>query len=92
MVSAIAMERAEFVGRAKSAFLAAMSHELRTSLNAVLGYTQILRRDKTLTVPQQTGISTIQQGGQHLLALINDVLDLARVDAGKIDVPLGGGI
>lgn len=80
-----AMERAEVANRAKSAFLAAMSHELRTPLNAVLGYTQILKRDKTLTVPQQTGISTIQQGGQHLLALINDVLDLARVDAGKME-------
>lgn len=83
-----AMERAEVANRAKSAFLAAMSHELRTPLNAVLGYTQILKRDKTLTVPQQTGISTIQQGGQHLLALINDVLDLARVDAGKMEFHL----
>ncbi len=80
-----AMERAEVANRAKSAFLAAMSHELRTPLNAVLGYTQILKRDKTLTAVQQTGISTIQQGGQHLLALINDVLDLSRVDAGKME-------
>jgi signal transduction histidine kinase/ActR/RegA family two-component response regulator len=80
-----AMERAEVANRAKSAFLASMSHELRTPLNAILGYTQILKRDKTLSVPQQTGISTIQQGGQHLLALINDVLDLARVDAGKME-------
>lgn len=80
-----AMERAEVANRAKSAFLASMSHELRTPLNAILGYTQILKRDKTLTVPQQTGISTIQQGGQHLLALINDVLDLSRVDAGKME-------
>jgi signal transduction histidine kinase/ActR/RegA family two-component response regulator len=80
-----AMERAEVANRAKSAFLASMSHELRTPLNAVLGYTQILKRDKTLTIPQQTGISTIQQGGQHLLALINDVLDLSRVDAGKME-------
>ncbi|NYE60762.1 signal transduction histidine kinase/ActR/RegA family two-component response regulator [Duganella sp. 1224] len=80
-----AMERAEVANRAKSAFLAAMSHELRTPLNAILGYTQILKRDKSLTVPQQTGISTIQQGGQHLLALINDVLDLSRVEAGKME-------
>jgi signal transduction histidine kinase/ActR/RegA family two-component response regulator len=80
-----AMERAEVANRAKSAFLASMSHELRTPLNAILGYTQILKRDKTLTLPQQTGISTIQQGGQHLLALINDVLDLSRVDAGKME-------
>jgi signal transduction histidine kinase len=80
-----AMERAEVANRAKSAFLASMSHELRTPLNAILGYTQILKRDKSLTVPQQTGISTIQQGGQHLLALINDVLDLSRVEAGKME-------
>lgn len=80
-----AMERAEVANRAKSAFLASMSHELRTPLNAILGYTQILKRDKSLSVPQQTGISTIQQGGQHLLALINDVLDLSRVDAGKME-------
>jgi signal transduction histidine kinase/ActR/RegA family two-component response regulator len=80
-----AMERAEVANRAKSAFLAAMSHELRTPLNAVLGYAQILKRDKSLTPPQQTGISTIQQGGQHLLALINDVLDLSRVEAGKME-------
>ena len=80
-----AMERAEVANRAKSAFLASMSHELRTPLNAVLGYTQILKRDKTLGAAQQAGISTIQQGGQHLLALINDVLDLSRVEAGKME-------
>ncbi|NVM77249.1 signal transduction histidine kinase/ActR/RegA family two-component response regulator [Duganella sp. SG902] len=80
-----AMERAEVANRAKSAFLASMSHELRTPLNAVLGYTQILKRDKSLSTAQQAGISTIQQGGQHLLALINDVLDLSRVDAGKME-------
>ncbi|MRW86674.1 response regulator [Pseudoduganella sp. FT26W] len=80
-----AMERAEVANRAKSAFLTSMSHELRTPLNAILGYAQILKRDKSLTMPQQSGISTIQQGGQHLLALINDVLDLSRVDAGKME-------
>ncbi|MQA21718.1 response regulator [Rugamonas sp. FT103W] len=80
-----AMERAEVANRAKSAFLASMSHELRTPLNAILGYTQILKRDKGLSASQQTGVSTIQQGGQHLLALINDVLDLSRVEAGKME-------
>ena len=80
-----AMERAEVANRAKSAFLAAMSHELRTPLNAILGYTQILKRDKQLTPSQQTGLGTIHQGGHHLLALINDVLDLSRVEAGKME-------
>lgn len=80
-----AIERAEVANHAKSAFLASMSHELRTPLNAILGYTQILKRDKGLSLPQQTGVSTIQQGGQHLLALINDVLDLSRVEAGRME-------
>jgi signal transduction histidine kinase/CheY-like chemotaxis protein len=81
-----AMERAEVANRAKSAFLAAMSHELRTPLNAILGYAQLLRRDKSLGPPQLAGMATIQQSGQHLLALINDVLDLSRVEAGKMDL------
>ena len=79
------MERAEVANRAKSAFLAAMSHELRTPLNAILGYTQILKRDKQLSPSQQAGLGTIHQGGHHLLALINDVLDLSRVEAGKME-------
>lgn len=80
-----AMERAEVASRAKSAFLASMSHELRTPLNAILGYTQILKRDKQLSPSQQTGLGTIHQGGQHLLALINDVLDLSRMEAGRME-------
>ena len=80
-----AMERAEVANRAKSAFLAAMSHELRTPLNAILGYTQILKRDKQLSPTQQAGLATIHLGGHHLLALINDVLDLSRVEAGKME-------
>ncbi|MEO5934099.1 MAG: ATP-binding protein [Duganella sp.] len=80
-----AMERAEVANRAKSAFLAAMSHELRTPLNAILGYTQILKRDKQLSPSQQAGLATIHLGGHHLLALINDVLDLSRVEAGKME-------
>lgn len=79
-------EAAEAANRAKSAFLAAMSHELRTPLNAVLGYAQILQRDRTLTPRQQQGLSTIQSSGQHLLTLINDILDLSRIEAGKLDI------
>jgi len=81
-----AMEKAEVANRAKSAFLAAMSHELRTPLNAILGYAQILRRDPQMTPGQLSGMATIQQSGHHLLALINDVLDLSRVEAGKMDL------
>jgi signal transduction histidine kinase/CheY-like chemotaxis protein len=81
-----AMEKAEVANRAKSAFLAAMSHELRTPLNAILGYAQILKRDPLLTPGQLAGMATIQQSGHHLLALINDVLDLSRVEAGKMDL------
>jgi CheY-like chemotaxis protein len=72
--------------RAKSVFLAAMSQELRTPLNAILGYAQLLRRDKSLGPSQLAAMATVQQSGQHLLALINDVLDLSRVEAGRMDL------
>ena len=72
--------------QAKSTFLASMSHELRTPLNGILGYAQILRRDPSLTAKQQHGLNVIEQSGDHLLALINDVLDLAKVEAGKIEL------
>ncbi|MFZ6846599.1 sensor histidine kinase, partial [Undibacterium sp. RuTC16W] len=81
-----AKETADAANRAKSAFLAAMSHELRTPLNAILGYAQILRRDPLMSQGQLAGMVTIQQSGHHLLALINDVLDLSRVEAGKMDL------
>ena len=77
---------AEVANRAKSTFLANMSHELRTPLNAVLGYAQILQREPNLTPRQASGLETIRRGGEHLLALINDVLDLARVEAGKVEL------
>ncbi len=84
---------AEAANQAKSAFLASMSHELRTPLNGILGYAQILRRDKTLGEQQVAGVNVIQQSGEHLLTLINDVLDFAKIEAGKLelsctDVPL----
>ena len=79
-----AKERADVANQAKSAFLARMSHELRTPLNAVLGYAQILQRDQGLEERQRAGLGTIQRSGEHLLTIINDVLDLAQVEAGKM--------
>jgi PAS domain S-box-containing protein len=81
-----AKEAAEAANHAKSTFLANMSHELRTPLNAILGYAQILKRDGSLTTRQCDGIETIYQSGQHLLTLINDVLDLSKIEARKLDL------
>jgi signal transduction histidine kinase/ActR/RegA family two-component response regulator len=82
----VAKERADVANRAKSAFLASMSHELRTPLNGVLGYAQILGRDKALSERQRKGVSVIQHCGEHLLTLINDILDLSRVEAGRLEL------
>ncbi|NET56071.1 MAG: response regulator [Symploca sp. SIO2E6] len=79
-------EAAEAANRAKTAFLAAMNHELRTPLNAVLGFTQILQRDSTLTPQQQKYLSTIGTSGNHLLTLINDILDLSKIEVGKMEL------
>lgn len=81
-----AKDAAVVANRAKSSFLAAMSHELRTPLNGVLGFAQILQRDKPLTERQQRGLRVIQESGQRLLALINDILDLASIDASRLEL------
>ncbi len=81
-----AKERAEAANRAKSRFLANMSHELRTPLNAVLGYAQILKRDRRLDTQHAKALDTIEKSGEHLLVLINDILDLARIEAGRLEL------
>jgi PAS domain S-box-containing protein len=81
-----ALAEARRLAQQRSDFLAQMSHELRTPLNGILGFAQILRRDKPLTERQQRGLGIIEQSGQHLLALINDILDLARIDAAKVEL------
>ena len=86
----LAKERSDIANQAKSDFLANMSHELRTPLNGILGYAQILRRAKTLPEKERSGIDIIYQCGTHLLTLINDVLDLSKIEARKLElVPVG---
>ncbi len=79
-----AKELAEQANRAKSEFLSRMSHELRTPLNAILGYCQLFGIDAAISAEQQQNIGEISKAGEHLLQLINDVLDLAKVEAGQM--------
>ena len=81
-----AKEEAELANRAKSEFLANMSHELRTPLNGILGYTQLFKRDNSLTGSQLKGVDIIHNCAENLLVLINDVLDLAKIEAQKVEM------
>ncbi|MEM9538432.1 MAG: ATP-binding protein [Cyanobacteria bacterium P01_E01_bin.42] len=79
----IAKEKADAANRAKSAFIANMSHELRTPLNAILGFSQILTRSQLLAPEQQENVNIINRSGEYLLTLINNVLNLSKIEAGK---------
>ena len=81
-----ARDAAEAANRAKSVFLANMSHELRTPLNAILGFSRMLSGDTQLTSDQRTSLDIINRSGEHLLKLINDVLEMAKIEAGRLQL------
>ena len=83
-----ARDEAERASRAKSEFLSSMSHELRTPMNAILGFTQLLQAEDGMSGDQQDSLHEIFKAGQHLLGLINEVLDLSRIEAGRVDLSL----
>ena len=81
-----AKETAEAANRAKSVFLANMSHELRTPLNAVLGFSQVMKNSRDVTVEQRENLNIITRSGEHLLHLINNVLDMSKIESGRVEL------
>ena len=81
-----AKEKAESANKAKSIFLANMSHELRTPLNAILGFSEMLAKDPQTTGDQEKKLAIINRSGEHLLVMINDILDLSKIEAGKTEL------
>jgi signal transduction histidine kinase len=81
-------QAAESANKAKSAFLANMSHELRTPLNAILGFSQMMQQDSSLTSAQHETLDIINHSGEHQLKLINDVLEIAKIEAGKLQLEI----
>ncbi len=84
----VARDQAEAANRSKSVFLANMSHELRTPLNAVIGFSQLMDRDATLSATQRRNLEIINSSGTHLLTLINDVLELSKIESGKMQMTI----
>ncbi|MDD5332562.1 MAG: PAS domain S-box protein [Rhodoferax sp.] len=82
----LARNAAEAANRAKSVFLSSMSHELRTPLNAILGFSNMMRKDALLPMEQRENLDIISRSGEHLLTLINDVLEMAKIEAGRVQL------
>jgi signal transduction histidine kinase/DNA-binding NarL/FixJ family response regulator len=82
----LAKDAADEANRAKSAFLANMSHELRTPLNGVIGYAQVLMKDRELTPRNRERVQIVQTSGEHLLRMINEVLDFSKIEAGRMEL------
>ncbi len=82
-------QEAETANLAKSIFLANMSHEIRTPMNAILGFSQLMQRDPTLTAKQRKQLDAINRSGEHLLELVNDILEMSKIEAGRITLNPG---
>ena len=83
-----ARDEAEAANIAKSAFIATMSHELRTPLNAILGFSELMSMDSNATTSQKDTLSIINRSGAHLLSMINDVLDISKIEAGRLELEI----